>query len=372
MEKRKCNEGGDISLLGFGCMRMPCESKDSPKIDRKEAFKLLDYAYANGVNYYDTAWMYHGGDSEPTLGAWLKTIDRSTVKVATKMPMWEIEKPGDLDRVFDTQMQRLGVGYFDFYLVHALDGDNYKKMKDFGAYEFLKKKKERGIIKRLGFSFHGDRKTFDDILAEYKWDFTQIQLNYIDWDGQNAKYYYGELADRKIPVVIMEPVRGGLLAAPCKDSADIFKAAAPDRSVASWALRYVGSLPGVMTVLSGMSTLGQVKDNIATFGAFEPLSDAEQRTVADALAAYKKFSTIPCTGCRYCMDCPSGVDIPANFKLYNAHRLGEKNMKESVRDLKERELALSCTECKKCVPRCPQGIDIPKELKQVAWVQRVI
>ncbi|MDR3264035.1 MAG: aldo/keto reductase [Clostridiales bacterium] len=366
MEYGQDLQGDKISLLGYGCMRMPLTDKNAAHIDERAAFELWDYAYAHGVNYYDTAWPYHAGNSETVLGKWLKTIDRTTVKVATKMPLWEIKKSKDADHIFDRQLKKTGTDYFDFYLAHALDADKYKTMTDCGVYDFLKQKKERGSIKRLGFSFHGEQKTFDKLLANFEWDFVQIQLNYIDWDFQNSKYYYGELVRRDIPVVVMEPVRGGLLAAPCKESTEIFKAAAPDKSAASWAMRYVASLPGVMTILSGMSAQSQLQDNLTTFDNFSPLSESERAVVQDALGAYVKFSAVPCTGCRYCMDCPAGVDIPKCFELFNAHKLGEKSLKFSVNSLSAKEFPSSCTVCKKCLPKCPQSINIPSELKKMS------
>lgn len=277
-----------ISLLGLGCMRLPKRASDKEDIDYPEAQKLVDYAFSHGVNYFDTAYRYHGGDSELFVGQALKKYPRDSFHLATKLPIWLLETPEDIDRIFEDQLQRLQVEYFDFYLLHALSKDSFEKSEQLGVYRRLSQLKEQGKIRRLGFSFHDSPKVLEQIAAAHAWDFAQIQLNYLDWEMQDAKGQYEILERSHIPVVVMEPVRGGTLASLCQESNDLFQAAAPQRSVASWAIRYAASLPGVMTVLSGMSNLEQMEDNVRTMTDFSPLTQEEYRVVEQALAAYGK------------------------------------------------------------------------------------
>lgn len=353
-----------ISALGLGCMRLPKVTPEKDDIDYPRAQQIVDYAYEHGINYFDTAHMYHGGMSEEFVGHALKKYDRSSYFLASKMPVWMAETPADVERIFNLQLKRLQTDYFDFYLVHALNKNVFERCKELGAYEFLARKKQEGAIRFLGFSFHDVPDQLEIICNEYKWDFAQIQLNYLDWEMQNAKRQYEILERHGLPCIVMEPVRGGLLASPCEAANRIFKEARQEKSIASWAIRYAASLPNVLTVLSGMSNLEQIQDNIDTMEHFKPLTEQEHRIIDRAVAAYKTHNTIPCTACRYCMDCPNGVEIPKMFSLYNRYVIDRnaEGYRAAYAALPEAERAENCISCGVCAQHCPQAIPIPKEL----------
>ena len=361
------NTGDQISLLGLGCMRLP-KVEGSEKIDRAKAQEIVDYAYAHGVNYFDTAYRYHEGDSELFIGEALQKYPRESYHLATKMPMWMVNKPEDVATIFEDQLKRCRTEYFDFYLCHALNASTFERMKQFGAFEYLQKQKEAGRIRHLGFSFHDSPEVLRKIVAYGPWEFTQIQLNYLDWELQDAKGQYEVLTEAGLPVIVMEPVRGGALATLCPESDEIFRKARPDKSIASWAIRFAATLPNVMVVLSGMTTLDQVKDNVATMTDFEPLTDSDRKVVEEALEAYRKNKTIPCTGCRYCMDCPFGVDIPGVFRAYNKCSIGgnKNQLRTEIEALGEGHGPDSCRACGKCMTLCPQKIRIPERMAEIA------
>ena len=353
-----------VSLLGMGCMRLPKVDPEKEDIDYEKAQEIIDYAYANGVNYFDTAYGYHGGQSEVFVGHALKKYPRDSFFLASKMPIWCVKEKGDVERIFNEQLQRCQTDYFDFYLFHSQNAANFQKCQEFGVYEFLSQMKAEGKIRRLGFSFHDTPEVLRHICDTYPWDFAQIQLNYLDWEMQDAKAQYQILNDREIPVIVMEPVRGGALASPCEAADILFREERPDKSVASWAIRFAASLPGVLTVLSGMSSMEQVRDNVDTMTRFEPLTDREREVIDEALEAYRKKDTVPCTGCRYCMDCPFGVDIPKMFSLYNHYVLdrdGEDYL-EAYEAQPESERADQCQACGACMEKCPQHIRIPDQM----------
>ena len=294
--------GKPISLLGFGCMRLPRLNDEKPDIDISTAESMIDRAYARGVNYFDTAYMYHEGMSETFLGHALKKYPRESFYLADKMPgcMGIVHSLEDGKRIFAEQLQRCGVDYFDFYLLHnaasiAHFEETYLKT---GVLDYLLEEKAAGRIRNLGFSFHGNLKNFEYLMQARKWDFAQIQLNYLDWDGQGAGKLYACAVAHDVPVIVMEPVKGGTLVSLCDEAVNILHAADPQHSVASWAIRFAASLPGVLTVLSGMSTPAQVEDNLATVGAFQPLSEAEREVLQNAVSAYLAKRAVPCTGCR--------------------------------------------------------------------------
>ncbi|MDR1972435.1 MAG: aldo/keto reductase [Treponema sp.] len=371
MEKRKITSlDAEVSLLGFGLMRLPVIDNDKAKIDYPTAEKMLNMAFEGGINYFDTAYPYHEGKSEIFVGDVLSRRDRSGYYLASKMPTWETAKSEDeVKRIFDEQLKKCKTDYFDFYLAHSFDYDHFERFKRLHMYDFLKKKKEEGYIKRLGFSFHSDPDLLAQVVEGYEWEFAQIQLNYVDWDLLNARRFYEYLTAHKLPVIVMEPVRGGALASLNEKAAGILKTARPRDSLASWAIRFAASLPKVMTVLSGMSTPEQMEDNLKTFNpSFTPLSDDERKILDQAARAYNASGTIPCTGCRYCMDCPSGVDIPTVFRQYNHYQVSKKRdvFDNTYRYLPEREKAHHCISCGACVKLCPQGIDIPKFMKEIA------
>ena len=353
-----------ISLLGLGCMRFP-QTADK-KIDMEKAGEIVDYAYSHGVNYFDTAYVYNGGESEEVIGKLLQKYDRSSYYLADKMPMWQIEKSGDLEEIFNTSLRRLQTDYIDFYLIHALDEEKFEKSLRLGVYDFICKKKAEGKVRHIGFSFHDSPKVLRRILDAYPVEFAQIQLNYLDWELQDAKAQYEMIAQQGIPCVIMEPVRGGALADLGETANGILKQARPDRSIASWAIRYASALPNVLTVLSGMSTLGQVEDNVQTLSQAEPLSPTETQALAQATDAYRKKDTVPCTGCRYCMDCPSGVDIPLMFHLYNDYAFHQdRNAFLEGYDKAGDRQAANCISCGVCAEHCPQSISIPEKMEMI-------
>lgn len=360
--------GLDVSLLGYGCMRFPTLDGQDARIDEPAAQALIDRALERGVNYFDTAYPYHGGMSEGCLGRALARHPRGSFYLADKLPCWKVKTPQETEALFEEQLERCGVDYFDFYLAHALSVEHYADFEAAGSYEVLERRKAEGKIRRLGFSFHDSPALLERILSEHQWDFVQIQLNYLDWTLQSAKEQYEIIVSHGLPVIVMEPVRGGALAKLSDKACAILKAAAPERSAASWAIRYAASLPGVMTVLSGMSNTAQLEDNLASLSPLVPLSDAERAVLQDALAAYLGAGTIPCTGCRYCMDCPAGVDIPKSFAMYNQFKLDGRtgHLLNSYNYMGAAHQPERCVSCGACRSKCPQHIDIPNRLAEVA------
>ena len=341
-------------------MRLPFVDIKS-KIDYPKAQAMIDRAYRAGVNYFDSAYVYHDKMSDVFAGDTLSKYPRDSYYLATKMPTWDLARPKeDVPGIFEEQLKKCKVDYFDFYLAHCLNKERIPLLRD-GIYEYLCKMKEQGKIRRLGFSFHDHLDVLKELLKDYKWDFVQIQLNYVDWDTSDAKSLYNTLTEHKVPVVVMEPVKGGSLANPGEKALDILKKAEPQASAATWALRFAASLPNVMTVLSGMSEPEQVEDNLKAFENFKPLDDAERKVLSEAAAAFRAFGNIPCTGCNYCMDCPSGVNIPRLLAQYN-HYLVSKISKfayhNQYRTLNEPEQAHNCTGCQRCETLCPQKINI--------------
>ena len=365
---RRMPDGTQVSLLGFGCMRLPRLYEDRQDIDAKAAQEMIDYAIAQGINYFDTAWPYHQGMSEPFLGEALSKHPRDSFFLASKLPTWDINCAEDVDRIFNQQLERCRVDHFDFYLIHNFVAEYFEREENCRIYQKLLKKKRAGQIRYLGFSFHDVPKVLEQVADKYAWDFAQIQLNYLDWELQNAKRQYEILESRSIPVIVMEPVRGGALASLSEPALKLLHEANPEQSPASWALRFAASFPGVLTVLSGMSDFAQVKENIQTMSAPSPLTEADRELLERVCTAYLSAGTIPCTGCRYCMDCPAGVDIPKVFAIYNQYCIFHQQLafERTYGYLTDRQKASACVDCKSCVPRCPQGIDIPARLREVA------
>lgn len=371
-KKKYKNTDIDVSMLGLGCMRLPKLTPDKDAIDYEKAQEIVDYALSHGINYVDTAHGYHGGESQIFLGHALKKHDRKSFLLATKLPLWSVEKPEDVERIFNLQLERLQTDYIDFYLLHAVNHDSFKKVVRLGIYELLQKKKQEGKIRYLGFSFHDSANVLEEICKTYKWDFVQIQLNYIDWNMQDAKRQYEVLERHSIPCIVMEPVRGGALASPCEKANELFLNAKPDKSIASWAIQFAASLPNVLTVLSGMSTLDQIVDNVNTMNDFEPLTKEDYKIIDQAVEAYKVKDVVPCTGCRYCMDCPFGVDIPKMFTLYNKYAM-DKNLeafKKAYNETDEAQRADKCEACGNCMKLCPQTIKIPDKMKMISELSK--
>ena len=369
MEKRKiASLNAETSLLGFGLMRLPTLDGDGSKIDYPKAQAMVDRAYKAGVNYFDTAYVYHDQKSEIFAGDTLSKYPRESYYLATKMPTWQkFQSQDDMKQIFDAQLEKCKTSYFDFYLIHGLNEERLDILKDW-VYDFVCKKKEEGLIHRMGFSFHSRPDILQEIIKNYKWDFSMIQLNYVDWEVADAKKLYEILTENKIPAIIMEPIKGGTLSNKLSDKVmDLLKKADPSSSAASWALRFAASLPNVVTVLSGMSEPEHVEDNLKTFENFKPLNENEQKIIKEAVQVYRSSGTIPCTDCRYCKDCPSGVNIPLVLTMYNHQHVNKIkiNFINQYRTMKKSEQAHNCTNCGQCVKLCPQGIDIPKYLKEV-------
>lgn len=354
------------SILGFGTMRLPKLYPGKEDIDYEKAEAMIDYAYANGVNYFDTAYPYHDQMSEAFIGHALKKYPRDSFYLADKLPGWFLKEKADVDKIFETQLERCQVEYFDFYLCHALNREKFKIYEDLDVCSMLDIRKANGQIRHLGFSFHGVPEDLEYIINQHDWDFVQIQLNYLDWERQDAKRQYEICQAHGLPCVIMEPVRGGTLANLSPDAVQVLKAADADASVASWALRFAASLPNVMTVLSGMSTMDQVEDNVKTMVDFKPLTDGELAAVAEANRIFLENTLVPCTGCRYCMDCPAGVDIPGMFKVYNDYRIGKfaPGFIQAYEAMKDHS-ADFCVACGACMSHCPQAIQIPDKMEEI-------
>lgn len=364
--KREVQKHGiETSLLGFGCMRFP--TKDG-KIDRERAEKMLDEAIARGVNYIDTAWPYHGGESEPFTGKVLDKYPRDSYFLATKLPCWEVHSLEDAKRIFNEQLKRLNKDYIDFYLLHALGKDRWHEMRDMGIVEYCEELKKEGKIKYLGFSFHDSYEVFEEIARYRDWDFCQIQLNYMDTDEQAGMKGYKLTEELNIPVIIMEPIKGGSLANLPDEITKAFRAIDPHASTASWALRWVATLPNVKVVLSGMSNEEQVEDNLKTFTDFKPLTESEQTAVMNIADMLRSRVNNGCTGCNYCMPCPAGVNIPYNFRIWNtlgiyANKGGSKWEWNNNIDYKEK--AVHCIKCGKCEKSCPQKLPIREHLERL-------
>lgn len=367
MEKRKLEKLGiETSLLGFGCMRFPTTKEG--KIDEPEAERMLDKAIAEGVNYIDTAYPYHGGESELVVGRVLKKYDRNSFYLATKLPCWEVHKTEDIDRLFQEQLDKLQTEYIDFYLMHALNRGSFDDMVKLGCIEKLEQFQREGKLKYLGFSFHDGYDAFEYILNYRDWDFCQIQLNYMDTEEQAGMKGYALAEKKKVPLVIMEPIKGGSLAAFAEDITEIFRKLDDKASVASYALRWVGSLPNVKVILSGMSTMDQVEDNLKTFADFKPLNEQEKKTIDEIVTLINSRVQNGCTGCRYCMPCPAGVNIPGCFSAWNRYHMYQNY--NVVRwqwetELGEKQQAKNCVQCGKCEQSCPQKLSIREDLKKV-------
>ncbi len=368
MEYRNWNKNAArTSLLGYGCMRLPTNADGS--IDETRAAALLNTARAAGVNYFDTAYPYHGGQSEPFVGRVIAQWPRESLYLATKLPLWQCKSLDAAKRIFAEQLERLGVDYIDFYLMHSLHKARYDQAKALGIVDWLWELKAAGTIRNLGFSCHDNFAGFEHILRDQPWDFCQLQYNYLDTDDRAEEISgdrgYQLTEELGIPLIIMEPIKGGTLATLPPDAEAPLKALRPDASDASWALRWVGSHKNVHIILSGMSTEAQLADNLNTFAHFEPLNAAEEQAVAQTAAILHSRIKIGCTGCRYCMPCPMGVDIPDNFSIWN--KLGMFGQPDAVKKqwtarFPDAEKASHCVRCGKCEAVCPQKLPIRESL----------
>jgi len=358
----------ELSVLGFGCMRFPLTAEG--KIEREASEEMLLCAVDRGVNYIDTAWPYHSGESEPFVGDVLYRKGlRKKVKLATKLPSWLIKSREDMDHYLEEQFKRLKTDYIDYYLVHALNRGYWKNLKENGIFDFLDCVKRDGRVKNIGFSFHDDLDLFKEITDSYEWDFCQIQYNYLDVKYQAGREGLDYAAARDIGVIVMEPLRGGKIAGKHPAQVQrILDGLDKPYSNAEWALRWVWDHKKVVTLLSGMSTKEQVEENIKVASDIdeEGLDSREREAIDEIRKIYLSKIQAHCTECKYCMPCPSGVNIPRVFKFYNeAHIFGDikKSRDEYRRFIGEKEQAHNCIKCGKCEKLCPQNIEIIKHLK---------
>lgn len=365
----------EVSALGYGCMRFPIIDNDSNRINEKESIQLLKNAIDNGVNYIDTAYPYHGGNSEILVGMALKDGYREKVKLATKMPVWLINEYEDFDKYLNEQLKKLQTDHIDMYLLHALSKDRIQKLEQLNVYKFLDEAISDGRIKYAGFSFHDDLNTFKRIVDAYDWTFCQIQFNYLDENYQAGIEGLRYASQKGLAVVIMEPLKGGKLAVKLpKSVSNVFSDYDASKTAANWALRWVWNNPEVTLLLSGMNSIEQINENIKIAEKALPssMSNEEKSVVIKAKDEFKKLIKVDCTACEYCLPCPMGVNIPKNFALYNAAYMYNdmENSKKQYKDMDEKEKALSCIECGKCEKVCPQHLSIRKYLKDVRVLER--
>ena len=386
--------GDKVSILGYGCMRWPMKKNDQGKdiVDQEKVNELIDYALAHGVNYIDTAPVYLQGQSEAATGIALKRHPRDKFFIATKMSNFGTTDFDECVKIYKNSLEKLQVDYIDYYLLHSIGGGKgietfNERFINNGLLDFLLKEREAGRIRNLGWSFHGDVKVFDHVLAmDVKWDFVQIQLNYVDWrhasrGNVNAEYLQAELDKKGVPSVIMEPLLGGRLSKMADHLVARLKQRRPEDSVASWAFRFAGHHKGVLTVLSGMTYKEHLEDNLRTYSPLEPLTDDELAFLEDTAVLYKNYPIVDCNDCKYCMPCPYGIDIPGILLHYNKC-VNEGNVPKSSQDANYREArraylvsydrtverlrqADHCTGCGQCNEHCPQRINIPKEIERI-------
>lgn len=358
-----------LSALGMGAMRLPVVDGDDSKIDEAAAFAMVDEAMARGVNYYDTAWGYHNGNSELVMGKALARHPREKFYLATKFPGYDLSNMGKVEEIFEKQLEKCHVEYFDFYLFHNVCEMNIDAYLDpkYGTYDYLLAQKKNGRIRHLGFSAHGDYDVMKRFLEAYGKDmeFCQIQLNYLDWDFQDAKRKVELLDQWNIPVWVMEPLRGGKLASLAPENEAKLKALRPDEGIPAWAFRYLQSIPSVVVTLSGMSNMEQMKENIATFETDKPLNETELETLHAIAQGMVKKIVLPCTACHYCTShCPQGLDIPNLLSLYNEHCFTQGGFiaPMALSAIPADKQPSACIGCRSCEAVCPQGIKISEAM----------
>ena len=366
----------NLSALGMGAMRLPVIDGNDGVVDEKAAAEMVDYAMSQGVNYYDTAWGYHEGNSELVMGRALKKYPRESFYLADKFPGYDLANMPKVKEIFPKQLEKCQVEYFDFYLFHNVCEMNIDAYLDekYGIYEYMKEERDAGRIRHLGFSAHGSYDVMKRFLEAYGKDmeFCQIQLNYLDWSFQDAKAKVELLKEYNIPVWVMEPLRGGKLAKLDETDEAKLKALRPDEGIPAWAFRFLQSIPEVKVVLSGMSDMDQLKDNIATFAEDKPLSDQEMTTLLGIADEMVKKIVLPCTACRYCTThCPQGLDIPYLLSLYNEHCFtgGGFIAPMVLQSIPEDKQPSACIGCRSCEAVCPQQIKISEAMAD--FVQRM-
>lgn len=356
----------NVSLLGYGCMRFPIEEGDNSRIDFMESEKLLKYAIENGLNYIDTAYPYHGGKSEDFVGQVLSRGLRDKVYLATKSPVWLVKEYDDFMKYLDEQLVNLRTNYVDFYLLHSLDNDSWEKIVELKVFDFIHEAKSSGKIKKIGFSFHDELSVFKEILDSFDWDFCQIQLNYMDTEYQAGLEGLIYAKSKGIDVVVMEPLKGGKLANIPQKSREAIESKAPGRTAAELALKWLQQQDGVKVVLSGMSSMDQVAENIKTYSDNTPLNESELEAVGFLKSFFKNRIAVDCTGCQYCQPCKAGVRIPGIFELYNnltVYETVDQSKSSYKNDIEKGSSSLSCVECGECEAICPQQLPIISQLK---------
>ena len=394
MTYRTHPENGDkVSILGYGCMRWPMIKDENGKdiIDQETTNRLVDYAIEHGVNYFDTAPVYLQGQSETATGIALKRHPRESYFIATKLSNFSNASRENSIEMYRKSFENLQTDYIDYYLLHSISGMDafQKRYVENGVIDFLLEERKAGRIRNLGFSFHGSAAGWDELMTtheKYHWDFVQIQLNYVDWKhaggrNANAEYLQQELDKRGIPSIIMEPLLGGRLANVPENIAQRLKERNPEGSIASWAFRFAGTPEGVLTVLSGMTYMEHLQDNLKTYSPLAPLNEEDLKFLEETVVLMQDYPTIPCNDCKYCMPCPYGIDIPAILLHYNkcvnegnlATSRADKNYSEARRAylisydraVPKLRQAARCIGCGQCTSHCPQNIDIPKELHKI-------
>lgn len=357
--------GEKISALGLGCMRLPLIDGDDSRVDRAKTAEMVDYAMKHGVNYYDTAWGYHAGNSELAVGEALKNYPRESFYLADKFPGYDLANMDKVKEIFEKQLEKCQVEYFDFYLFHNVCEMNIEQYLDpkYGIFEYLMEQKKNGRIRHLGFSAHGEMPVLEKFIGKYGeyMEFGQLQVNWLDWTFQNAKSKVKLYSDHNIPVWVMEPVRGGKLANLDEKYVDVLKKLRPEATAAEWAFRFLQTVPEVKVTLSGMSNFEQLKENIAVYEESKPLSDKENAALMAVAAEMIGKGTVPCTACHYCTThCPQGLDIPGLLELYNEHKLtgGGFIAPMALGAIPKEKQPSACLGCRSCEAVCPQQIKI--------------
>jgi len=381
--------GFRVSVLGMGCMRLPVYKFWPLRVNRKKTVNLVRKAIDSGINYFDTGWPYHFGQSEKVLGAALEDGYREKIHLVTKLPMYLVRKQDDFDRILKSQLERLNTDYIDTYLFHGIGEQGFNKIRKLDLIRKMEQAKDRGLIKYIGFSFHDTLPAFKKIVDYYSWDVVQIQYNYLDTTRQATTEGLEYAYRKNMAVVIMEPLKGGLLVSPPKQALEILHSADPEKTPVQWALDFLWNRKEVSVVLSGMGSVKMLEENLKYAGNAETgmLTEKETSALESIVDICKKEVLVPCTACNYCMPCPFGVKIPVNFALVNAANKTSANIQDRLFKLLDRGRykklagnpdkadkknpdgnASICTECGKCIPKCPQAINIPEELKRVHMV----
>ncbi len=372
----------EVSALGFGCMRLPSRRFSLMGADLEESKRIIRYGIDRGINYIDTAWPYHLGESEKIIGETLKDGYREKVKLVTKLPLWVVRKTEDYDRFLKSQIEKLQTDYLDIYLLHSLNAGSFEKVKNLKLIEKMEEAKKQGRIRHIGFSFHDTYPVFKEIVDHYDWDMVQIQYNYMDTCLQATTEGLEYAHSKGMAVVIMEPIRGGTLANPPAEALEVINSAPVERTPVDWALQFLWNRPEVATVLSGMGDMQMVEENCdsADRSGINSLGQEEEKVIARLAEIYQEKILVPCTGCEYCLPCPTGVNIPQNFAILNNLSLDQSfrnqfqarrryrklaGSKSELNGEKSKGNALMCINCGECIEKCPQEINIPVELEKV-------